>query len=92
MPHKLADVLRSALKTRDIRIVEKPALEACGYLDRIADKASAAGKAAAGNSGRQKVEFDVKAAKRMRNDGKSLTDIAKALGVSYGTARNRLAE
>lgn len=65
--------------------------EAFKILDNLAARQSAGGKAAAGHSGRPKIQLDVAEVRRQRESGVSVDELAVKFGVSPATIRRAIA-
>lgn len=84
MRHKLTTEILTELKTAGVK--PTPAMRAAfKLLDGMATRASNAGQAAAGSSGRPKADVDVDEVRRLWHTGMRGTAIARQLGVSQPT-------
>lgn len=84
MRHKLTERILEDLRRLGIKATAAM-LEAFDLLDGIAQRASVAGHAAIGRSGRKQSEIDTELVARLHSEGVSGTEIAKRIGVSQAT-------
>ena len=84
MRHQLTVAILADLKALGVK-PSQSMLDAFELLDGIATRASAAGHAAAGSSGRPSIDVDLKKVAKLKAAGQSASAIARELGVSQST-------